>query len=154
MKRAVTKLVAIVVILISLGVAISVTKSEIWLGMWFILFIYFGVPVLLLSIADLIRLFRGTPEKSSIFSTGIHVTAVFGFLVGFLLYRMPVWSEHPSVDKHAYLPLLFVAMVYGYPAIMWIRAKATEVFFRAVSTEEVLETPQIDNQTREHDGEE
>jgi hypothetical protein len=154
LKRATIKLVAIIVILCALGVAINVTESEIWLGVWFILFIYFGVPVLLLSVADLIRSFRGTPEKSSIFSTGIHVTAVFGFLVGFLLYKMAVWSEHPSVDKHAYLPLLFVAMVYGYPAIMWIRAKATEVFFRAVSTEEVLEAPQTKSRVREPDGEE
>lgn len=153
MKRALTKLAAIVVILCSLGVAISVTESEIWLGIWFILFIYFGVPVLLLSIADLIRSIRGRPEKNSIFSTGIHVTAVFGFLIGFLLYRMSVWSEHPSVDKHAYLPLLFVAMVYGYPAIMWIRAKATEIFFRAVSTEEVLEAPQTNGQIGKPDGE-
>ena len=139
MKKTLSKLIAIIVILCSLSIAIGVTESEIWLGIWFILFIYFGIPVLLLSIADLIRSIRGTPEEHSVFSTGIHVTAVFGFLIGFLLYRMSVWSEHPSVEKHAYLPLLFVAMVYGYPAIMWIRAKATEIFFRSVSTEEALD---------------
>ena len=153
MKRTLIKLIAIVVVLSALSVAISVTESEIWLGIWFTLFIYFAIPVLLLSIADLIRSIRGTPAKRSIFSTGIHVTAVFGFLVGFLLYRMSVWSDHPSVDKHAYLPLLFVAMVYGFPAIMWIRARATEIFFRSVSTEEVLEAPQFDSHTREPDSE-
>ena len=153
LKRTLIKLIAIVVVLSALSVAISVTESEIWLGIWFTLFIYFAIPVLLLSIADLIRSIRGTPAKRSIFSTGIHVTAVFGFLVGFLLYRMSVWSDHPSVDKHAYLPLLFVAMVYGFPAIMWIRARATEIFFRSVSTEEVLEAPQFDSHTREPDSE-
>ena len=151
MKKALSKLIAIIVILCSLGVAIGVTESEIWLGAWFILLIYFGIPVLLLSIADLIRSFRGTPEKHSVFSTGIHVTAIFGFLVGFLLYKMAVWSEHPSVDKHAYLPLLFVAMVYGYPAIMWIRAKATKIFFRSISTEESLEGGKFDGHIREPD---
>lgn len=132
MKRTLTKLIAIVVVLSALSLAISVTESEIWLGIWLVLFIYIAIPVLFLSIADLIRSIRGKPAKDSIFSTGIHVTAVFGFLVGFLLYRMSVWSDHPSVDKHAYLPLLFVAMVYGFPAIMWIRARATEIFFRAI----------------------
>ena len=151
LKKALMKLAAIVVILCSLGVAIGVTESEVWLGVWFVLFIYFGIPVLLLSIADLIRSFRRAPEKNSMFSTGIHVTAVFGFLVGFLLYKMSVWSEHPSVDKHAYLPLLFVAMVYGYPAVMWIRAKAAEIFLRSVSTEEVLDATRFDGEIHEVD---
>jgi len=153
LKRTLIKLIAIVVVVSALSVAISVTESEIWLGIWFILFIYFAIPVLLLSIADLIRSIRGKPAKHSIFSTGIHVTAIFGFLVGFLLYGMSVWSDHPSVEKHAYLPLLFVAMVYGFPAIMWIRARATEIFFRSVSTEEVLEAPQFDSHAREPDSE-
>ena len=153
MSRAITKLVAVLVILCSLAVAIGVTESEIWLGVWFILFIYFGVPVLLLSIADLIRSIRGSPEQNSIFSTGIHVTAVFGFLVGYLLYKMAVWTEHPMVERHAYLPLLFVAMVYGYPAVMWIRAKATEALFRAVNTEEVLQGPETSEQIRGPDKE-
>lgn len=143
-----TKLVGVFVILIALAVAIGVTTSEIWLGIWFILFIYFGIPVLLLSIADLIRSFRALPEKNSIFSTVVHVTAVFAFLIGFLVYRMSVWSEHPMVDKHAYMPLFFVAMVYGVPLLIWIRAKATEYFFRAVNTEEVLQAPQTNDQIR------
>jgi hypothetical protein len=63
LKKALSKLIAIIVILCSLSVAIGVTESEIWLGIWLILFIYFGIPVLLLSIADLIQSFRGTPEK-------------------------------------------------------------------------------------------
>jgi hypothetical protein len=62
-----------------------------------------------------------------------------------------VWSEHPSVDKHAYLPLLFVAMVYGFPAIMWVRAKATKIFFRSISTEESLEGIKFDGRIREPD---
>ena len=60
---------------------------------------------------------------------------------------MAVWSEHPMVERHAYLPLVFVAMVYGYPAVIWIRAKVTEVFFRTVNTEEVFQGPQTTDQT-------
>ena len=126
-------------ILLALGTAISVTESEVWLGIWFILFIYFSLPVLILSIADLIRIRRGVDDRHSIFSTGIHITAVFGFLVGLLLYKMAVWSEHPSVDRHAYLPLLFVALVYGFPLVMWIRTRAVTIFFQTINTEETLE---------------
>jgi len=67
LKRALSKLIAIVVVLSALSVAISVTESEIWLGIWFILFIYFAIPVLLLSIADLIRSVRGTCKALGIF---------------------------------------------------------------------------------------
>ncbi|MDJ0911325.1 MAG: hypothetical protein QNI99_19230 [Woeseiaceae bacterium] len=141
-----TKLVAIIVILIALAVAISVTTSELWLGIWLVLFILLGIPVLLLSIGDLIDSFGGSSEKQPVVPAVIHVTAVFACLIGFLLYKLAEWSEHPMADKHADLPLIFVAIVYGVPLIMWIRGKATEAFFRAASTEETLEAPRANDQ--------
>lgn len=141
MKRVLAKLSAIVATLVALIAAIGVTESEVWLGVWMIAFIYLAIPVALLTIADFIRTARGTEDDGQFFSTGVHVTAVFGFLVGYLLYKMAVWSEHPMVDRHAYLPILFVALVYGYPTFLGLRSKAAEVAMNALRTEDVLEMP-------------
>ena len=141
MKRVIAKLFAVVSALLALGAAIGETDSELWLGIWMVAFIYVALPVSLLTIADLIRIARGKEDHATIFSTGIHITAVFAFIVGYFVYKMSVWSEHPMVDRHAYLPILLVALVYGFPTYLMLRAKLTRTVIDAVKTEEVLELP-------------
>ena len=95
-------------------------------------------PFFLADEADIVREIRGPEAETGFFSTGIHVTAVFACLVGYLLYRMADWTDHAFEDKHVYLPFIFVAVVYGYPLLMWLRAKAMDIFFDAVRTEDEL----------------
>jgi hypothetical protein len=141
MKRVVAKFAAILAILAALAAAIGSAESEFWLGLWMLAFVYVAIPVMLLTIADLIRTARGRADDEQVFSTGVHVTAVFAFLVGYLVYKMAVWSEHPMVDRHAYLPIVFVALVYGFPTYFRFRSKVMESALEALKTEEVLQVP-------------
>ena len=141
MRRVISKLFAVFSVLLALGAAIGATDSELWLGVWMIAFIYVAIPVLLLTIADLIRVATGNQDREKVLSTGIHVTAVFAFIIGYFVYKMSVWSEHPMVDRHAYLPILFVAIVYGFPTYLMLRDRLTKTAVDALKTEEVLELP-------------
>jgi len=138
MKRIAKKLATVVTIIAFLCFAIIITDSELWLTIWLVLLIFVGVPLCLVSVADIVREIRGPEAETGFFSTGIHVTAVFACLVGYLLYRMADWTDHAFEDKHVYLPFIFVAVVYGYPLLMWLRAKAMDIFFDAVRTEDEL----------------
>ena len=53
MKRSVIKLLSSIALLVVLGAAISNTDNEGWLTAWFILFIFIGLPILILSWVDL-----------------------------------------------------------------------------------------------------
>jgi hypothetical protein len=44
----------------------------------------------------------------------LHVLAFIAFLVGCGLAWMAYQSDHPMKERHLWLPVLFVAIVYGY----------------------------------------
>ncbi len=136
--RVAAKLGLVLAFVALLCVAIALAQSEMYLTIWLVLLIFVGLPLVLVTISDAIRTLRSSDRAEGFFSTGIHVTAVFAFALGYILSQMAIWSDHPFKEKHAYLPILFVALVYGYPLVMFLKAKAAETFFSAIQTEEKL----------------
>jgi hypothetical protein len=52
----------------------------------------------------------------------LHVLALIAFLIGCGLAWMAFESDHPSKEKHLLLPIIFVAIVYGYPLAIELKA--------------------------------
>ena len=149
MQRTVAKLIAILFALAALALAIRAAESELWVGIWMMLFIYLALPVGLLTIADLVRAARGKEASDSLFSTAVHVTAVFAFLLGYLLHRIAEWSDSPVADRQVWLPLIFVALVYVVPLVYTVRFRMGEMFSRGLRNVDTLKPP-VD-ETGDHD---
>ena len=68
MKRSLLAFVAVVLGLLALAGAIRVTvsTSDGWLTLWFILFVFVGIPLLLLTWVDLGRALRRLPDPSPV----------------------------------------------------------------------------------------
>ena len=75
MHKAITKLISSIALLFILGVAISFTDHEDWLGAWFVIFIFAGIPVFFLSWIDLGRGLRKIEEPSKLIKV---LAVIFG----------------------------------------------------------------------------
>ena len=75
MKRSIIKLLSSIVLIIVLGAVISNTDNESWLTAWFILLIFVGLPILILSWIDLGHKLREIEKPS-------FVVRVLGVLFG------------------------------------------------------------------------
>jgi len=75
------------------------------------------------------------------FAWGIHLLALFGFLLGCLLAWSSYQTDHPMKERHLMVPVLFVALVYGAILVFWLKANimAWVVGFLRSLTEKKLE---------------
>jgi len=96
--------------------AIGSTDNESWLMVWFILLIFLGVPLSLMTLRDLASLF--TPKWLGRSQVLLHVCALFGAVIGYYVGVMAFESEHPKVHLHQYMVVVFPALVYLAPLLM------------------------------------
>lgn len=75
------------------------------------------------------RLHRRLGSKGSRLGWAIHIVAFFGFLAGVLLAWMAYDSDHPMKERHLLLPAVFVALVYGYLLVNWLKAHSPELLY-------------------------
>jgi hypothetical protein len=118
MRRAMLKLLGTVVMLTVVGWAIGHTQDQLWLGIWFLLFIFLGVPLVLLSIRDLLLSFFANRSESFKAWAIVHVCAVFAFLLGLLLASGARSTGHPKADLHQWLVLILPGLVYLAPVFL------------------------------------
>jgi len=116
-------------------VAIVRSTSELWLGVWVLTLIFVALPIVLFLLRDLAALHIRPRSQGQAFWLLIHVCAVLGFLLGYGIYRLSVWSEHPMVEKHRWLPYVFVALVYFVPVSVLLRAWVTKRIVALFRTE-------------------
>ncbi len=84
LRKVAARLGLVVLLLVILALFISQTQSDGWLTLWFLLFIFVGIPLLILSWVDLGRAIRGAQNQTRLlFTLGIlfgFPQAVFGIL--------------------------------------------------------------------------
>jgi hypothetical protein len=61
------------------------------------------------------------------FGWTVHVVAAFAFVIGLLVAWMGWSTDHPMKERHLLMPLIFVALVYGYILIIWVKAGALAI---------------------------
>ncbi len=118
MRRAFSKLFATTMLLTALGWAIGHTKDQLWLGIWFLLFIFLGIPLVLLCIRDLLLSFFANRSESFKAWAIVHVCAVFAFLLGLLLASGARSTGHPKADLHQWLVVILPGLVYLAPVFL------------------------------------
>ena len=96
MKKSVAKILSSVAVLFVLAIAISVTNHEGWLTAWFILFIFVGIPIFILTWIDLGNSLRGLENPSLFVRVLIIILGVPQAMFG------------------------LVALVIGASVIMWV----------------------------------
>lgn len=110
------RFIGTVIVIASLSWAISSTDNELWLIAWFLMFIFIGVPLVLVTTRDLLVHLK--PRWLGRSQLLLHVCAIFGALIGYLLGVMAVESEHPEAHLHQLLVVIFPLMVYLTPLLM------------------------------------
>ena len=75
MRPALMKLAAVTLFLCCMAVFISQTDSEGWLTLWFVLFIFVGLPVFIMSVMDLGKTLRESQSPS-------YLVMILGMLLG------------------------------------------------------------------------
>ena len=132
MRRAIVKAVCVAAFIAALVVAIGRSASDNpWLGVWFILFIFVGVPLALLSIRDLLVSIRSNASESSRAWLLLHVCAVFAAGVGLLLARMSKASGGSKSELDQWLVLVLPGLVYLAPVLLALRT-GNPVFLSAL----------------------
>lgn len=123
MRHALAKLLAVAVLLAALVFAIGSTANDsAWLVAWFLLFIFLGVPLVLLSLRDvLLALFARTSETFQAWLL-LHVCAAFAACIGLGLGYLARASAHPKAESHAWLVLILPALVYLVPLLLALKS--------------------------------
>jgi len=129
-----TTIVAMAVVFLCL--ALSQSTSDLWIGIWLASLIYVALPAVLFVLRDLFGLIVRPRSEHGSSLLLLHVCAAFAFLLGYGVYKLSVWSEHPMVDKHRLLPFLFAAIVYGVPAVIFLRVWIWQKILAALRTED------------------
>lgn len=93
------------VLITGLCLAIGRTESEGWLTAWFLLLFFGGVPLALLSLRDLIA--RWKPRRVGRSQLLLHICALFGAVIGYVVGALAVASEHPKAHLHQLMVLVF-----------------------------------------------
>lgn len=86
MRSAATKLVLVILFLGVLAGFIVQTTSDLWLTVWFILFIFAGVPLLILAWVDLGRALRISPDVPRLFFVPAVIFGIPQALFGMLAF--------------------------------------------------------------------
>jgi hypothetical protein len=123
MRRALAKLFVVAVFVAALVFAIGNTANEsAWLVAWFLLFIFLGVPLALLSIRDV--LLAGFAQTSATFRGWLllHVCAAFAACIGLGLGYMARASGHPKAELHQWLAVILPALVYVAPMLLALKS--------------------------------
>lgn len=120
MRHALLQFLIVAAFMSALVFAIGQTENtNPWLGSWFVLFIFIGLPLSLLSLRDL--LVAATSGRSSVAFRAwalLHVCAVFAAGVGFLLGHLARESHHPRAELHQWLVLVLPGLVYLAPLLL------------------------------------
>ena len=119
MRSAISRLCAAIGFLAALSFAIANTNAESWLTVWFLMFIFGGIPWLLLSLRDLIlaRRAQAVTENTKSWLL-LHVCAFFGAALGLGVYYLAKISENPAASRQAWLVVIFPALVYLSPILL------------------------------------
>jgi uncharacterized membrane protein SirB2 len=129
-ERTSAKPILVRAVLVLAGVALLLmaivrSSSQLWLGIWVVALVFVALPIVLFLLRDVVALFVRPRSERQAFWVLIHVSAVLAFLLGYGVYKLSVWSEHPMVEKHRWLPYVFVALVYFVPVSVLLRAWVT-----------------------------
>jgi hypothetical protein len=78
--------------------------------------------------------FSGVGERKDLAARlrRLHILALAAFIVGAGLAWMAFETDHPSKDRHLLLPIIFVAVVYSYPVILLVQARAIGFMWQIV----------------------
>jgi hypothetical protein len=123
MRRATFKLLLVAVLIAGLTFAIGHAENDSnWLVVWFLLLIFLGVPMALLSIRDL--LVGVFSQRSASFRAWLilHVCAAFAAAIGFGLAHLAAVSGHPKAALHQWLVLVLPALAYLAPVFLAIHS--------------------------------
>lgn len=110
------RIIATIVFITVLCFAISSTDNESWLTIWFLLFLFVGIPLSLLALRDLLVVIA--PKWLGPSQILLHVCAIFGAAIGYGLGLMAVSTEHEKAHLHQLLVVIFPLMVYATPLFM------------------------------------
>ena len=114
--RIATKIVSAAIFMVILCYAISMTSDESWLSIWFILFVFVGVPLCLLVLKDLVV--AVTPNWLGPSQILLHLCALFGAAIGYGLGVMAANTGHEKAHLHQLLVVILPLMVYATPLLM------------------------------------
>jgi hypothetical protein len=114
--RIAIKIVSTSIFMVMLSYAISITNDEPWLTVWFVLFIFLGVPLCLLVLRDLVVV--TTPKCLGPSQILLHLCALFGAAIGYILGFMAVNTGHEKAHLHQLLVVILPLMVYATPLLM------------------------------------
>ena len=123
MRRALAKLLAVAVLVAALVFAIGNTANDsAWLIAWFLFFFFLGVPLVLLSIRDvLLALFAGASPTFRAWLL-LHVCAAFAACIGLGLGYLARASAHPKAELHQWLVVILPALVYLAPLLLALKS--------------------------------
>lgn len=96
--------------------AISITEDEAWLTIWFILFIFIGVPLCLLVLKDLLVVVA--PKWIGPSQLLLHLCALFAAAIGYGLGVMAIEIGHQKAHLHQLMTVFFPLIVYATPLLM------------------------------------
>lgn len=134
MKPQLIKLLSAVSTFITLCVAISYTQSENWLTAWFLLLIFFALPLLTLNWIEFGQALRNIPSPSrTMFILGVFFglpQAFFGLLsvicgiaiIGWVLYNSLISRKHEYTGGFLTFGLGPALALFG---VVWLRSAFT-----------------------------
>ena len=109
------KTLGTILFIAGLCISIYVTDDEIWLSIWFIVLIFVGLPLLLLSLRDMLVSVAPRLRRGPLL---LHTCAVFAALLGYGVGWMAVNSDHPKAHLHQWMVVIFPLFVYATPLLM------------------------------------
>ena len=117
MKPAVLKFAGSILLVVTLVLAIGGTSDEFWLTAWFLAFVFLVIPLVLLSVRDLIATCFQAGGPAFRLWLLLHVCAVFAAVIGYSLGLLAELSGHP---KAKWLIVILPALVYVTPLLLWL----------------------------------
>jgi hypothetical protein len=136
--NAITRFILTAAFIGSLCFAISSTNDVSWLTVWFLLFIFGGVPLGLLATKDILVAFR--PSWMGPSQLLLHICALFAAVIGYAVGWMAVDSGHEKARLHQLAVVIFPLMVYGTPLLMVFNgmplSRVKEFYFRSSQVED------------------
>ena len=130
MRSALLRLAAVAFFLFCLGWFISLTNSDGWLTLWFVLFIFVGLPIFFMSWIDVGKSMRETDNPSRLIATlgmlfGVP-QALLGLVSIALGAAMVVWVVYNSfIERQAEYSGGFLSFGLGPALILagwyWLR---------------------------------
>jgi len=96
---------------------ISTTDNENWRSIWTILFVFLAIPFLLLALKDFLT--NVTPKWIGPSQLLLHICAIFSALIGYGLGFLAVKTGHEKAHLHQLLVVIFPALVYSTPLLMF-----------------------------------